>query len=419
MDIQVLDRVCTVESNATLSRAEIAKELPVTTPGSVWYPGLDGVRGIAVSLVFAVHYIPRYRIGWMGVIVFFVLSGFLITGALYDSQGENHRFRNFYLRRTLRIFPLFYFIWLCVLVTAFFLHEYWRPALVLWPIYLGNYARFLAGTTAVDRIYTRFPWLAIEIGHFWSLAVEEQFYLLWPLVVFKVSNRQTLMRICVAVMVSALLLRTVLVLVLPHSLLQMEFLYRMTFSQADAFLLGGLLALLIRGPEKAAVLRSGSWLFWVSLTTLIVACWLNGPGRYLVNVTPSAPWMSSYGFTLVDLTSGGLILCALRPGNLLFRPISFGPLRELGKYSYGFYVYHVLVRPLLIPFARMSASHFMMILWWCADFVVVFAISAVSYDYLETPFLRLKNRVAARHANPDTAERGARIENSLQTGPCR
>jgi peptidoglycan/LPS O-acetylase OafA/YrhL len=383
-----------------------SKTLPSTqASGAAWYPGLDGVRGVAVALVFAVHYIPRYTIGWMGVMIFFVLSGFLITGGLYDSQHEKHRFRNFYLRRTLRIFPLFYFIWFCVLIGALFLHERWRPMLVLWPIYLGNYARFLAGTTAVDHIFTRFPWFAIEIGHFWSLAVEEQFYLLWPLVVFKVSNRNTLIRICAAVMAGGLLLRTILVLVLPRSILQMEFLYRMTFSQADAFLFGGLLALLMRGPQKAAVLRSGSWLFWGPLTVLIAACWLNGPGRYLENVIPTAPWMSTYGFTLLDLTSGGLILCALRPGNLLFRPITFAPLRVLGKYSYGFYVYHVLLRPLLMPFEGLYPSPMMTIFWRCADFVVIFVISVISYDLLEMPFLRLKSRFATRHANPETTER--------------
>ena len=206
-------------------------------------------------------------------------------------------------------------------------------------------------------------------------------------------------------MAGALLLRTILVLTLPHSILQMEFLYRMTFSQADAFLFGGLLALLMCGPEKAAALRSGPWLFWGALTALVVACWLNNPGRYLVNAVPSTPWMSTYGFTLVDLTSGGLILCALRPGNLLFRAITLAPLRLLGKYSYGFYVYHLLALPLLTDFAMISPWHSVMMFWWCADFMVIFVISAISYDVLESPFLRLKDRFVTRHANPATTER--------------
>src|ERR1700731_1070913 len=78
-----------------------------------WYLGLDGIRAVAVLLVFLMHYAYKQTltIGWTGVLIFFVLSGFLIPGILYDNQEEPHRFRNFYIRRTLRIFPLFYFAW--------------------------------------------------------------------------------------------------------------------------------------------------------------------------------------------------------------------------------------------------------------------------------------------------------------------
>jgi peptidoglycan/LPS O-acetylase OafA/YrhL len=363
----------------------------------VWYPGLDGVRGVAVGLVFMVHYLRRWgHIGWMGVLIFFVLSGFLITGVLDDSRNETHRFRNFYVRRTLRIFPLFYFVWLVVLIGAFFLREQWRPMLALWPVYLGNYARFFAGTSAVDRIYTRFPSFPIEIGHFWSLAVEEQFYLLWPLVVFSVSNRKVLIRICATAMAVVLLLRIGLVPVVPHSFLEMEFFYRMTFTQADAFLFGGLLALLLRGQRKAVLLRLGPPLFWGALGALALACWLNGPGPYLSMVVPATPWMSSYGFTLADFVAGGMILCALRPGNLLFRTLTFAPLRVLGRYSYGFYVYHVLLLPMgpLYWVGRTSAP--VIALHFVSEFLVVLAVSAVSYHLLEMPFLRMKRRFTVR-----------------------
>ncbi len=191
----------------------------------------------------------------MGVIVFFVLSGFLITGVLYDSRDQPHRFRNFYIRRTLRIFPLFYFVWLCIALAGPFLHEEWSPRHLLWPTYLGNFARFLAGTPAVDRINTRLDWLPIQIGHFWSLCVEEQFYLIWQLVVFKVADRGKLVRICLGVMVNGTPAAHCLVLFIPEKMVQMEFLYRMTFTQADSFLCGGLLALWIRGPEKHRLSR--------------------------------------------------------------------------------------------------------------------------------------------------------------------
>ena len=366
-----------------------------------WYPGLDGVRGVAVGLVFMVHFLQKWgNIGWMGVLIFFVLSGFLITGVLYDGRNEIHRFRNFYVRRTLRIFPLFYFIWLLVLVGAFFLQEQWRPMLLLWPVYLGNFARFFAGTSAVDHIYTGIPWFPIEIGHFWSLAVEEQFYLLWPLVVFSVSDRKVLIRICSIAVVAVLLFRICIVPVVPHSFLEMGFFYRMTFTQADAFLFGGLIALMLRGPRKAAILRLGPPLFWSALVALALVAWLNGPGPHLSKVVPESPWMSGYGFTFVDFVAGGMILSALRPGNLLFRVLTLQPLRVLGRYSYGFYVYHVLLLPLRPLYLWGSWSTPIIVVHFCIDFLIVLAVSAASYHFLEMPFLRMKRRFTVHGNRP-------------------
>jgi peptidoglycan/LPS O-acetylase OafA/YrhL len=364
-----------------------------------WYPGLDGVRGLAVGMVFSVHYIGKYSIGWMGVIAFFVLSGFLITGVLYDSRNQPHRFRNFYIRRTLRIFPLFYFVWLCIVLAAPFLREEWHATQLLWPTYLGNYARFVAGTPAVDHINTRLNWLPIEIGHFWSLAVEEQFYLLWPLVVFKVADRGKLVRICLGVMVTVLLLRIALVLFIPVKMVQMEFLYRMTFSQADSFLCGGLLALWIRGPKKIHILKSGPYIFFVSVALLGLACWLNDPGSQLSRVIPATPWMSAYGFTLIYLVAAGLLLSSLSGDNVLSRFMNFRPLRLLGKYSYGFYVYHVLLRPILVEPMGELHSHMAFRVSLCVDFLIVFAVSAASYHLVEMPFLKLKDRFTGRRQN--------------------
>ena len=380
-------------------------------PRKDWYPGLDGVRAVAVALVFSVHYMGRqtHGVGWIGVMIFFVLSGFLITGILYDNQSEPHRFRNFYVRRTLRIFPLFYFVWLCILVAGIFVKEYWHPALLLWPTYLGNYARFLGGMGA-DRIYTSHPRIPIEIGHFWSLAVEEQFYLLWPLVVFLVGKRGTLIRICIAVVVFVPLLRFLLVAVLPHRMLEVEFLYRMTFTQADAFLFGGLLALLLRGPEETSVLRAGPKLLYGALGVLVVAAMYN-QHVYGQGSAATAPWMSTYGFTLLDIASGGLLLCSLQPATLVFRVMTLRPLRLLGKYSYGFYVYHVMMAPVLahvglgLDLTRPKYVLYSRIIFnWSIAFLAVLAVAAVSYHLVEKPFLKLKDFFTTLHNNPDAQE---------------
>ena len=385
-------------------------------PRKDWYPGLDGVRAVAVALVFSVHYMGRqtHGVGWIGVMIFFVLSGFLITGILFDNQHEPHRFRNFYVRRTLRIFPLFYFVWLCILVAGIFVKEYWHPVLLLWPTYLGNYARFIGGMGA-DRIYTSHARIAIEIGHFWSLAVEEQFYLLWPLVVFLVGRRSTLIRICIAVVVCTPLLRFLLVALLPHSMLDVEFLYRMTFTEADAFLFGGLLALLMRGPAEASLLRAGPKLLYGALGALVVAAIYN-QHVHGQSIAATTPWMSTYGFTLLDVAAGGLLICSLQPATHVFRAMTLRPVRLLGKYSYGFYVYHVILGPLLnhvLPALNLTRPKYVLysqiMLNWAIAFLAVLAVSAASYHLVERPFLKLKDRFTTLHNNPDAQESSEEI----------
>lgn len=397
--------------HSVASRAEASAEK--TRPQVAgWYAGLDGVRAVAVFLVFTVHFMARQTlaVGWTGVLIFFVLSGFLITGILFDNQREKHRFLNFYARRTLRIFPLFYFVWLLVLVADPIFHLAWRPAQTLWLFYLGNYARFIAGTTAVDHVFTANPMVHLEIGHFWSLAVEEQFYLIWPLVVFYARERGKLIRICLWTVFGVLALRVALVWTLPQPLLDHEFLYRMTFSQCDAFLLGGALALWMRGPEKALLLRHAEKVFGVALA-LLLAAWLANSGWRPSPLYSTTRWMSTYGYTLVDLASAGLILCSLKQGTVVFRVMTTLPARVLGKYSYGFYVYHVLLAPFLQmafppadPFHHKLIFYAQLLMQWTVSFVVILGVSAASYRLIEAPFLRLKSRFPTQHRNPASRE---------------
>ena len=116
-----------------------------------FYPALDGLRACAVLMVFAQHYVLMqipgiWQWGWAGVDVFFVLSGFLITGILFDTKDSDHRFRNFYVRRTLRIFPLYYGVLLLVLLLTPFMHWNWNITWAYWPFYLQNYVRFFYST---------------------------------------------------------------------------------------------------------------------------------------------------------------------------------------------------------------------------------------------------------------------------------
>src|SRR5262245_8154482 len=167
-------------------------------------PALDAIRGLAIVVVMlyrfggggegpasAVEHSRLIGLGSHGVDLFFVLSGFLITGILFDAKGKLHYFRNFYMRRALRIFPLYYaalavMLWLLPLVSATFATEV-QPAVDaqgwLW-LYGANVLQSVRGS-----------WCLGPLNHFWSLAIEEHFYLAWPAVIF-LSSRRTAMRIC-------------------------------------------------------------------------------------------------------------------------------------------------------------------------------------------------------------------------------
>src|SRR5215470_6104122 len=221
-------------------------------------PGLDGVRGLAILLVLAVHFVGNAtpvtwgerlavklgNYGVLGVDLFFVLSGFLITGLLLDSKGDPHYFRNFYARRTLRIFPLYYFVLALLFIVI--------PAAVTIPPALEEARRHQAWLwtyTTNFFIAAKASWALSYVSHFWSLAIEEHFYLLWPLVVFS-FRRQTLERICIAVIVAALALRIGLLLG-GVSELSVSVL---TPCRIDTLCVGALLAAVARREGGAALL---------------------------------------------------------------------------------------------------------------------------------------------------------------------
>jgi peptidoglycan/LPS O-acetylase OafA/YrhL len=154
---------------------------------------LDGVRGLAVSMVIISHlmFLSNYnenflwkflKNGWMGVDLFFVLSGYLITSILIASKSKKNYFRNFLIRRTLRIFPLYYTVLIIVLISLFFYQNGNFQNLIWYFTYTSN-----IGMAINDN------WLHVggnlELSHFWSLAVEEQFYLFWPLIIYIIPNK--------------------------------------------------------------------------------------------------------------------------------------------------------------------------------------------------------------------------------------
>jgi peptidoglycan/LPS O-acetylase OafA/YrhL len=306
---------------------------------------LDGLRGIAILVVLLYHFaplsgplhflLPVLSVGWIGVNLFFVLSGYLITGILLDSVGQPAYYRNFIVRRSLRIFPLYYasLVLYAVLISyphavrwADFVHARWGWYLV----YLGNVKVFLDNYLPPGYILTPL----------WSLQVEEQFYLTFPLLVYVVS-RATLKRILVGSMILAFALRIALTFGLPGNHVGT---YALMPCRMDALALGGLIALLKReDPERL----KGRWIGWLSGlagATFVCIC-------LIFTTAPESNVMRTIGFTTADVMFAGVLIMMVswqQPALLALCRRRF--LIFLGTISYGLYLLH-------IP-AKLVARHF-------------------------------------------------------------
>ena len=373
----------------------------------MFYPALDGFRAVAFLMVFLHHYLSLPW-GWSGVDLFFVLSGFLITGILYDCRFGSNRFRNFYLRRTLRIFPVYYGIMACLLITYPVLHWRWSRKWIVWPLYIGNFARFVhpyGDPSPLQRLADFQPvgtlhglHLSLALGHFWSLCVEEQFYLLWPCVVFLIRNRVRLIWICAGSLPLCLGLRLVGQHVLPVWMLQNGVLNRATPFRFDALLLGGLIALVYRGPGAAKLLRISRMLLPIALLIALIVVVAIPGGHVLRNPYPYPEWIFTFGLSALDILGALLVLTAIQPDAILSRLLSWPPLRWLGRISYGAYVLHDIPHPVFnwvgTHISQSYGTYFTAML----AFGFTLVAAGLSFRFYERWFLALKDRLAARKA---------------------
>ena len=362
------------------------------------FPALDGIRALAVTLVFADHYgggshgggllqfinLARQR-GWVGVDLFFVLSGFLITGILYDTREDSRFFQRFFARRAVRIFPVFYIVVALLLVLTPIVHYHWQWLQLTFLLYMGNFFGN-ANFSLFELPSSLHPAASATIGHFWSLCVEEQFYLLWPIAVWLIRDRIRLLRTAIGISLLALVFRLA-VLASTSTVHAETWIFRTLPFRMDALLIGGILALLLRGPHSDRWQRAGKWVF-LTASAAVLAIFILSPAY-------DSPWLLSVGVSFTALAGAGLICMTLRSGSPAFQVFYWKPLRILGKYSYGFYVYHLLFRTAWIHFltvlgARLHSLALAGIGALLVNFVVTFLVAKVSYDLIEVRFLRLK-----------------------------
>jgi peptidoglycan/LPS O-acetylase OafA/YrhL len=333
-------------------------------------PQLDGVRGIAI-LVVMIHNLGAFTLtpfsyvttyGWMGVDLFFVLSGFLITGILLGTRNSEHYFRNFYVRRCLRIWPLYYTVLLFVFVVIpivrhQFAAEIFQRASPWW-----SYFVFLQNFLVAS------PQGAFgALGVTWSLAVEELFYLVWPLVVRFLSSRQ-LEATALAVVIFSPVLRLFLSW---HGVL----IYSNPFCRLDGLMLGALLALLEKKSIQKAVWTRYAWAVLAAAALLAIE-----------SERLSARWFT---FSMVVMASAAFVYLAVHSGEKWFgRVLSNRFLTFTGIISYGLYLLHKFPHDVLMAMhLQLHPS--------VAFFPVVagaYLMAVLSWNLLEKPFLRLKSR---------------------------
>lgn len=340
----------------------------------VHWPELDGLRTIAVGLVVLTHaweYPEGYTLlnrfiaaGWMGVDLFFVLSGFLITGILRRTRNAARYFLNFYARRTLRIVPAYLALLVLVMgVLPFFSSS---PALdqVLesrwwYFLYLSNFILAAGG------------WQLFLLDITWSLAIEEQFYLIWPAIVRWVNR---LVPICLALIVTLPLLR----LVLWQVGVSWAWLHMMMPLRADAFALGALLALY--QPKQKHVER-----LLIAAGTLLVL--LIGSGAFGLG----SRLVSTIGYTLTGLVAVTLVALA-RDRHRWVRWLGRRPMIQVGRVSYGIYLFHplcLLVAGQILP-APLGLPGLVTRVLLVS--VLAFTVASISFYAYEQPILRLKRR---------------------------
>ena len=374
-------------------------------------PALDGLRGLAISLVFMLHAFspldpvaPLDRavwsitsVGWIGVELFFVISGFLITGILLDTRDRPARWRNFFARRVLRIFPLYYgvLIALFVIIPRIWSHPDVARVQADQGWYWGYAVNFL-------ELLRHGTWQPLSTGHFWSLAIEEQFYLAWPLVVWA-CRPQTLARVAAGVMVAGLAGRLWLAVADPFQTSWAGYLF--TPTHLDGLMVGALLAVALRSERGLEQWRA--WaprVLWWGSTAFVVFGVLRGGLR------ADDPVISVAGQPLLAGVFGALLVAALHPGGVA-RVFEHPALRWVGKYSYGLYVFHLpvigaLLWRDLVPLKGGVGSRLLGVLLIAAVAAVVScAVAWLSYHAYEKHFLGLKRYFATRPRPGDQNER--------------
>lgn len=339
-------------------------------------PQLDVLRGLAVLDVMLYHAAdigPRlhlgtiFHLGYTGVDLFFVLSGFLITGILVRTRENEKYFTNFYARRVLRIWPLYY----ALLLFTFALLPAIQPQLTAaifaqthpwqsFPFFLQN---LMVNGNAYDTVRVT-----------WSLAIEEQFYLVWPIVVW-LAPRRALKPLAI----SGLLLSLALRWSVQYGLIPPLIIYTNTLTRLDGLALGAFLALWIPEADRRTVK-------WAGVALMAAAA----PLTIALGASNAGHWSF---YSLVALSFAGLVCVAIN----IPRAANLGFLKYTGKISYCLYLVHVPIcsfttTPRVRELFQVRSPVWSEIMLFIVTIALCYAVAAASWRFFESKILRLKSR---------------------------
>ncbi len=338
-----------------------------------YIPALDGIRALAILLVLLFHWFPVDHWvnilpnGPIGVTLFFVLSGYLISNILMGQQAAGtflHSFKNFVIRRALRIFPVYFLVLLGLLVgkkigiqvvTNFYEHPvyYWTYFYNHWLEQTQNWSDMLSP--------------------YWSLSVEEQFYIVWPFFMLLIPSGKRLLGFLWSVVVLGIIARYILVYKLDGIGVYM-------ITCVDTFAWGALLAYYLRNGRSAEL---GIWIgrLWIPVLILWVMLCVMHTDADLVK--------QLFFRSLTSMVSVALLFQAMQEG-ILARIFSWTPLRKLGQMSYGVYLYHMLVPDLVYQLAARLHIPLPEDPYHVIGILGLFLIAVISYRWIEKPIQELK-----------------------------
>jgi len=352
------------------------------------YPALDGLRGIAIIAVIIYHNFPygNSLFGWLGVDLFFVLSGFLITRILMTSINQNPKksfLKNFYIRRVLRIFPLYY-LFLFVFLFLF-------PVLGILKDEVSDYQQekwwfifYMQNWLFSNNL----PEKSQCLNHFWSLGVEEQYYIIWPFIIFLVRKPRNLIIILICLLI---LLFTSRCIFWNAHLSNFNYSTFYTFTRFDGIIIGSLVALIVQLKKDFLLNHTATIVTGLAILNFIF---------YYLNRDNQLPYLAFIGYTTFASMFGILVYELTTGDNHFLKKIfSTAILRFLGKISYGLYMFHwpifYLLRKPIFDFIESAINlpvFYGSLLTSVITTLIAVILSVISYYLFEMQFLKLKKK---------------------------